>query len=77
MTNELGMGIVPESAMVRRYRDLAGWLNQDAAATADLEIDDFVSAPESPAPTADEMPDWLAELTSEPSALTSSAPNAV
>ncbi len=34
VTNEVGCGIVPENALARRFRDLAGSLNQDAAATA-------------------------------------------
>ena len=28
MANEVGLGIVPESALARRFRDLAGWTNQ-------------------------------------------------
>jgi adenosylcobinamide kinase/adenosylcobinamide-phosphate guanylyltransferase len=32
VTNEVGSGIVPENAMARRFRDLAGHLNQRAAA---------------------------------------------
>ncbi len=35
VTNEVGMGIVPDNATSRRFRDLAGWLNQDVAAIAD------------------------------------------
>lgn len=35
VTNELGSGIVPENALAREYRDLAGWVNQKFAATAD------------------------------------------
>ncbi len=35
VTNELGLGIVPDNELARRFRDLAGWLNQDAAALAD------------------------------------------
>jgi adenosylcobinamide kinase/adenosylcobinamide-phosphate guanylyltransferase len=34
VTNELGMGIVPDNALARRFRDLAGWLNQDVARVA-------------------------------------------
>ena len=34
VTNEVGCGIVPENALARRFRDLAGRLNQDAAAAA-------------------------------------------
>jgi len=35
VSNELGMGIVPENAMAREFRDLAGFLNQKVAAIAD------------------------------------------
>jgi adenosylcobinamide kinase/adenosylcobinamide-phosphate guanylyltransferase len=35
VSNELGMGIVPDNELARRFRDLAGWLNQDVAALAD------------------------------------------
>ena len=34
ITNEIGCGIVPENALARRFRDLAGRLNQQAAALA-------------------------------------------
>ena len=34
VTNEVGCGIVPENAIARRFRDLAGSFNQDAAAAA-------------------------------------------
>jgi adenosylcobinamide kinase/adenosylcobinamide-phosphate guanylyltransferase len=34
VSNEVGMGIVPENAMARRFRDLAGKLNQDIARMA-------------------------------------------
>jgi len=34
VSNEVGWGPVPEDPMVRRFRDLAGWLNQRAAAAA-------------------------------------------
>ena len=34
VTNEVGCGIVPENALARQFRDLAGTLNQDAAAAA-------------------------------------------
>ncbi len=33
--NEIGWAPVPESPALRRYRDLAGWLGQRAAAAAD------------------------------------------
>lgn len=35
VTNEVGMGIVPENALSRRYRDLVGRCNQVVAAGAD------------------------------------------
>jgi len=35
VTNELGMGIVPDNELARRFRDEAGRLNQDVAALAD------------------------------------------
>ncbi|KAA2211815.1 bifunctional adenosylcobinamide kinase/adenosylcobinamide-phosphate guanylyltransferase [Teichococcus oryzae] len=34
VANEVGLGIVPENALARRFRDLAGGLNQDLAARA-------------------------------------------
>jgi len=34
VTNEVGMGIVPESALGRRFRDLAGSINQKVARIA-------------------------------------------
>ncbi|MGA2032949.1 MAG: bifunctional adenosylcobinamide kinase/adenosylcobinamide-phosphate guanylyltransferase [Thermoguttaceae bacterium] len=34
VTNEVGMGIVPENAAARRYRDLVGWANRLLAASA-------------------------------------------
>ena len=35
VTNEVGMGIVPDNAVARRYRDLTGRVNQTIAAEAD------------------------------------------
>lgn len=35
VTNEVGLGIVPEHPLAREYRDIAGWVNQRAAAAAD------------------------------------------
>lgn len=35
VTNEVGMGIVPENALARKYRDWAGWVNQKVAQAAD------------------------------------------
>jgi len=42
VSNEVGLGIVPENGLARRFRDLAGRLNQDVAAAADRVI--FVAA---------------------------------
>jgi len=36
VTNEVGMGIVPDNALARRYRDLVGRCNQTIAARADV-----------------------------------------
>ncbi|HXG50429.1 MAG TPA: bifunctional adenosylcobinamide kinase/adenosylcobinamide-phosphate guanylyltransferase [candidate division Zixibacteria bacterium] len=33
--NEVGCGVVPENALARRFRDLAGWTHQRVAAAAD------------------------------------------
>lgn len=38
VTNEVGLGIVPENALARRYRDLVGRCNQEVAAAADKVI---------------------------------------
>jgi adenosylcobinamide kinase / adenosylcobinamide-phosphate guanylyltransferase len=35
VSNEVGMGIVPDNALSRRFRDLAGHLNQQVAQIAD------------------------------------------
>ncbi|MGB9715350.1 MAG: bifunctional adenosylcobinamide kinase/adenosylcobinamide-phosphate guanylyltransferase [Thermodesulfovibrionales bacterium] len=35
VSNEVGMGIVPENEMARRFRDMAGFLNQKIAEVAD------------------------------------------
>lgn len=35
VANEVGLGIVPDNAMARRFRDLAGRVNQTVAALAD------------------------------------------
>lgn len=35
VTNEVGMGIVPDNALARRFRDLAGHAHQRVAAVAD------------------------------------------
>ncbi|HEX4456459.1 MAG TPA: bifunctional adenosylcobinamide kinase/adenosylcobinamide-phosphate guanylyltransferase [Polyangia bacterium] len=35
VTNEVGAGIVPDNPVARRFRDLAGWVNQRVAGVAD------------------------------------------
>jgi adenosylcobinamide kinase/adenosylcobinamide-phosphate guanylyltransferase len=35
VTNEVGLGIVPDNALARRFRDAAGILNQIVARVAD------------------------------------------
>jgi adenosylcobinamide kinase / adenosylcobinamide-phosphate guanylyltransferase len=42
VSNEVGMGLVPETPLGRRFRDAAGHLNQDVAALADRVV--FVAA---------------------------------
>jgi adenosylcobinamide kinase/adenosylcobinamide-phosphate guanylyltransferase len=42
VANEVGLGIVPDNALARRFRDAAGWLNQAVAARADEVV--FVAA---------------------------------
>ena len=38
VSNEVGMGIVPENALARRFRDEAGWVNQAVAKQADKAV---------------------------------------
>jgi adenosylcobinamide kinase/adenosylcobinamide-phosphate guanylyltransferase len=38
VSNEVGLGIVPENSLAREFRDLAGWLHQLLAADADLVV---------------------------------------
>jgi adenosylcobinamide kinase / adenosylcobinamide-phosphate guanylyltransferase len=38
VSNEVGLGIVPENPLSRQYRDWLGWLHQQAAQAADLVV---------------------------------------
>jgi adenosylcobinamide kinase/adenosylcobinamide-phosphate guanylyltransferase len=38
VSNEVGLGIVPENPLAREFRDWAGWLHQLLAADADLVV---------------------------------------
>ena len=38
VANEVGLGIVPENAMARRFRDLAGWTNQQVARACEKAV---------------------------------------
>lgn len=38
ISNEVGLGIVPESPLARKYRDTLGWLHQQVAQAADLVV---------------------------------------
>jgi adenosylcobinamide kinase / adenosylcobinamide-phosphate guanylyltransferase len=42
VSNEVGLGIVPDNALARRFRDTAGRLNQQLAAAADRVV--FIAA---------------------------------
>lgn len=42
IANEVGLGIVPDNALARRFRDAAGWLHQRIAQVADEVV--FVAA---------------------------------
>jgi adenosylcobinamide kinase / adenosylcobinamide-phosphate guanylyltransferase len=42
VSNEVGLGIVPDNALARRFRDAAGWANQMLAARAGRV--DFIAA---------------------------------
>jgi adenosylcobinamide kinase/adenosylcobinamide-phosphate guanylyltransferase len=42
VANEVGMSIVPDNALARRFRDEAGWLNQAVAAACERVV--FVAA---------------------------------
>ena len=38
VTNEVGWGIVPDNPLVRQFRDIAGWTNQQMAQMANEVI---------------------------------------
>ena len=38
VANEVGLSIVPDNALARRFRDEAGWLNQQVAAACDSVV---------------------------------------
>lgn len=42
VSNEVGLGLVPEYALGREFRDMAGWLNQTLAAESDAVM--FIAA---------------------------------
>jgi adenosylcobinamide kinase/adenosylcobinamide-phosphate guanylyltransferase len=42
VSNEVGLGIVPDNALARRFRDMAGTINQAIARTVDSVV--FVAA---------------------------------
>ncbi|RJG56192.1 bifunctional adenosylcobinamide kinase/adenosylcobinamide-phosphate guanylyltransferase [Sphingobium terrigena] len=42
VSNEVGLGIVPDNAMARRFRDMAGEINQAVAAAVDQAV--FIAA---------------------------------
>ena len=52
VSNEVGLGIVPEYPLGRQFRDLAGWLNQDLARRAQ-EVAFLVAG----------LPMWLKQIT--------------
>jgi adenosylcobinamide kinase/adenosylcobinamide-phosphate guanylyltransferase len=45
VTNEVGMSIVPENALARRFRDEAGRMNRRAAERADEVVVMFAGIP--------------------------------
>ena len=56
VSNEVGLGVVPENMLARRFRDLAGFVNQRMAETADRVIMTVAGIPVTikPAPVGSE-----------------------
>jgi len=52
VSNEVGLGIVPDNALARRYRDVAGQINQDIATIASEVVMLFSGLPLTLKPTA-------------------------
>lgn len=45
VSNEVGLGIVPDNALARRFRDVAGRINQEVAASVDEVVMMFAGLP--------------------------------
>jgi adenosylcobinamide kinase/adenosylcobinamide-phosphate guanylyltransferase len=45
VANEVGLGIVPDNALARRFRDVAGRINQDVAAAVEEVVMIFAGLP--------------------------------
>lgn len=52
VSNEVGLGIVPDNALARRFRDVAGQINQDMAAMASEVVMLFSGLPLTLKPSA-------------------------